>query len=77
MDLATDRLLRLEHMIEGSVEDAAWHMMRSSDFQSNKKKLGSDECEVQDMFQIKVPGLDACITDASLRVRNGEMQFTW
>lgn len=64
-------------MLHSSVEDVAWQMMRDNNFQSNKKELGSGRWHDHDNFQIKIPGLKHAMTDASLRVKDGEMQFKW
>jgi hypothetical protein len=77
MELAKIRLQRLEHMLTSSIEDVAWEMMRGVDFQSNKKELGSGRWGDDDTFQIKIPNLPQSFSDASLGVRNGDLQFAW
>lgn len=77
MALAKTRLLPLEHMLSSSIEDVAWQMMRGIDFQSNKKELGSGRWGDDDTFQIKIPNLPRSISDVSLGVKNGDMQFAW
>lgn len=74
------RLHGLGQMLDSSVEDAAWQMMSDDYFQSNKKELGSGRWRDTDTFQIKIPYLKQSMsntTDASFRIKGGEMQFTW
>ena len=64
-------------MLGSSIEDVAWQMMRGIDFQSNKKELGSGRWGDEDTFRIKIPNMPYSISEASLRVKDGDMQFAW
>ncbi|KAI6778357.1 uncharacterized protein J7T54_002981 [Emericellopsis cladophorae] len=77
MELAKARLQPLAHILSSSIEDVAWQMMRGIDFQSNKKELGSGRWGDEDTFRIKIPNMPHSISEASLRVKDGDMQFAW
>ena len=80
--LAGERLEALERsgqMLVAPVTPitAAWDMMRTVDFQSNKSLLGSGRYRDEDIFRINVPGLPRDVTDTSLGVSGGAMEFYW
>ncbi|KAI5457656.1 hypothetical protein BGZ63DRAFT_427692 [Mariannaea sp. PMI_226] len=76
-NLVASRLHGIAHLLQNPVEDVAWQMMSSTAFQSNKHALGRTQYDHEDCFKIKIPDLRVLLTDASLRISRGEMEFSW
>jgi hypothetical protein len=75
--LVACRLQGIAHLLQNPIEGVAWQMMSSTAFQSNKHELGRKQCNHEDCFKIKIPDLRVPLTDASLRISRGEMEFSW
>ena len=71
------RLETIKHHLSKSPEVVAWDMMMSRDFQFSKLGYGRDDYCDDDMFRIRVPGLDESINIAHVRIGRGQMAFSW
>lgn len=61
-DLAAARLAELGFPLSKPIEDVAWEMMMSYDFQNVKRDLGREHYTSSEKFYVKIPGLGGART---------------
>ncbi|KAH9906319.1 hypothetical protein F4778DRAFT_778706 [Xylariomycetidae sp. FL2044] len=59
------------------IEDLAWDMMMSQDFQSNKPGVGNPRNGMSEVFRVTIPTVSAQQSHEYPRVVRGRMEFTW
>ena len=60
--------------LKATLEDAAWEMMKSQDFQNTKCEHGG--LDDTPLFSVPIPKLDFPPVDSSAGIENGEMTFS-